>query len=162
MSRSGPAVCPAAGHGEAGVSPSTQQQRDLQAGDQRQKEGLALAGQRCVAGLPLHQKEATGLHDYGKAHVEDDGEQQGRRDELARRAIRCQLWIGFSQGHWRETRDVCSLWQLSHPPSISLSSFRSDEVLSLGTVIKSPILGVPTTNLPPANNYPVFHIFVIP
>lgn len=73
----------------------------------REKErALPLVGQCYIPGLLLHQEEATGLHEYGKAHVEDDGDQQWRRDELARRMIRCQLWIGFSQTHWRETRGI--------------------------------------------------------
>ena len=89
MSRSGPTVCPATGDGEAGVSLAHSSNVICKLEIRDKKRDSPLAGQRDVPGLPLHQKEATGLHDYGKAQVEDDGEQQRRRDELARRAIRC-------------------------------------------------------------------------
>lgn len=99
---------------KAGLAP----QQELQVGVLVEESDSPLAGQRYIPGLLLHQKEATGLHGYSEVHVEDNREQQWRRDELAGGAVGCQLWISFSHAHWRETNGVCGQWQHSPPAAL--------------------------------------------
>lgn len=61
-----------------------------------------MAPQLRVPGLLLHVEEAEELEQDAQGHIEEDGEQQRRREQPSRGAVGGQFGVGVGQVHWED------------------------------------------------------------